>query len=110
MLVHHCGGDGEMQCRCSAVTQWPWVELCFDCWGVINNPQMRAAREQSKIAWMLSRRRMMQEFRGIAFYDSVDIVDAQLAFIHQEPTCWRFAFEKRDCSFDSPNSADKGSD
>src|SRR6266496_1577668 len=26
------------------------------------------------------------------------------------PICWRFAFEKRDCSFDSPNSADEGSD
>src|SRR5438874_4151834 len=71
---------------------------------------MPAARERTKVAWMLWRRRMMQELSGIAFYDSIDIVDAQLAFIDQEPTCWRFAFEKRDGSFDSPNSADKGSD
>src|SRR4030095_6445205 len=104
------GGNGEMQRRRSAVIQCLWVELCFDRWGVINNLQMRAACEQAQVAWMLWRRRMMQKLGGIAFYESIDIVDAQLAFIDQEPICWRFAFEKRDCSFNSPNSADEGSD
>src|SRR4030095_11089342 len=110
MLVHHRGGNGEMQRWRSTVVQWLWVELCFDRWGVINNSQLRAAREQTKVAWMLCRRRMMQKLDGIAFYDSIHIVDAQLAFVDQESICWRFAFEKRDCSFDSPNSADKRSD
>src|SRR4029077_5490035 len=87
-----------------------WVELCFDRRGVINNPQMRAARDQAKVAWMLWRRRMMQKLSGIAFYDPIDIVDAQLAFIDQEAIRWRFAFEKRNGSFNSPNSADEGSD
>src|SRR5438045_2522440 len=71
---------------------------------------MPSACEQPKVAWLLWCRRMMQKLRGIAFYDPVDIVDSQLALINQEPTCWRFAFEKCDGSFDSPNSADKGSD
>jgi len=94
----------------SAVVHWLWVELCFDRRGVVNNSQMRAARERAKVAWVLCRRRMMQKLGGIAFYDSIDIVDAQLAFVDQEPICRWFAFEKRDCSFDSPNSADEGSD
>src|SRR4029077_7826763 len=98
MLVHHRGGNGEMQCRRSAVIQRLWVELCFNRCGVINNPQMCAACEQTKVAWMLWRRRMMQKLGGIAPYDSIDVVDAQLAFIDQEPTCCRFAFEKRDGS------------
>src|ERR1700730_18486238 len=110
MLVHHRGGNGEMQCRRSAVIQWLWVELCVDRWGVINNPQMCATREETKVAWMLWCRRMMQKLRWIAFYDSIHIVRAQLAFIDQDPTGWRFAFEERDGSFDSPNSDDKGSD
>src|SRR5213076_2598923 len=110
MLVHHRGDNGEMQRRRSAVIQRLWVKLCFDRWGVINNFQMRAACEQTKVAWMLWRRRMMQKLRCIAFYDPIGIVDTQLAFIDQEPTCWRFAFEKRNGSFDSPNSADKRSD
>src|SRR5262249_46475853 len=110
MLVHHGGGNGEMQRRRSAVIRWLWVELCFERWGVINNSQLRTAREQAKLAWTLWRWGMMQKLGGIAFYNSIDIVDAQLAFIDQEPIRWWFAFEKRDCSFDSPNSADKGSD
>ena len=110
MLIHHRCGNGEMQRRRSAIIQWLWVELCVDRWGVINNPQMRAAREQAKVAWMLWRRRMMQKLSGIAFYDSIDIMDAQLAFVDQKPVRWRFAFEKCDRSFDSPNSADKRSD
>src|SRR5438067_1382876 len=85
------------------------AEICFDCWSVINDLQMPSACEQPKVAWLLWCRGMMQKLRGIAFYDPVDIVDSQLALINQEPTCWRFAFEKRDGSFDSPNSADKGS-
>src|SRR6266511_1873981 len=63
MLVHHRGCNGEMQRRRSAVIQWLWIELCFDRWGVINNPQMRTAREEAKVAWMLWRRRMMQKIR-----------------------------------------------
>src|SRR4029077_2270311 len=98
MLVHHRGGNGEMEGRRSPVIQRLWVELCFDRRGVINNPQMRAARDQAKVAWMLWRRRMMQKLSGIAFYDPIDIVDAQLAFIDQEAIRWRFAFEKRDGS------------
>ena len=110
MLVHHRGGNGEMQRRRSAVIQRLWVELSFDRRGVIDNLQMRAAREQAKVARMLRRWRMMQKLSGIAFYDPIDIVDAQLAFIDQEPIRWRFAFEKRDGSFDPPDSADERSD
>jgi hypothetical protein len=110
MLVHHRSGNGEMQRRRPAIIERLWIKFCFDRWGVINNPQMRAARERAKIAWMLWRRWMMQEFGWIALHDSIDIVDAQLAFVDQESICWWFAFEKRDCSFDSPNSADEGTD
>src|SRR5438093_13705182 len=66
---------------------------------------MRAAGEQSKIARTLWRRRMMQKFGWIAFHDSIDIVHTKLTLIDQEPVRRRVAFEKGDCSFDSPNSA-----
>src|SRR5213596_265515 len=66
---------------------------------------MRAAGEAAKIARTRRRRRMMQKFRGITFHDSIDVVHAKLALIDQKPIGWRFAVEKRDCSFDSPNSA-----
>src|ERR1043166_7272704 len=105
MLVHHRGGNGEMQRRHSAIVQWFWVELCLDRWSVINNPQMRTAREKTKIAWMLRGRGMMQKLGGITFHNSIDIVNSQLAFIDEEPIRWRFAFKKRDRPFDSPNSA-----
>src|SRR5437870_8769600 len=71
---------------------------------------MRAAGEQSKIARTLWRRGMMQKFCRITFHDSIDIVYAQLTLIDQEPVRWRVAFEKGDCSFVSPNSADERAD
>src|SRR6478672_2656054 len=71
---------------------------------------MRAAGEAAKIARMLWRRRMMQKFCRITFNDSIDIVHTKLALIDQKPIRWRFAFEKRDCSFDSQNSADERAD
>src|SRR6266567_8296112 len=71
---------------------------------------MRTAGEKAKIARTLRRRRMMQKFRGITFNDSINIVHTKLALIDQKPIGWRFAFEKRDCSFDSPNSADERTD
>src|SRR6478672_830342 len=71
---------------------------------------MRAAGEQSKIARAVRRRRMMQEFCRITLHDSIDIVHTKLALIDQKPIGWRFAFEKRDCSFDSQNSADERAD
>src|SRR6266496_4634324 len=71
---------------------------------------MRAACEHSKIARTLRRRRVMQKFGWIAFHDSIDIVHTKLTLIDQEPIGWRFAFEERDCSFDSPNPADERAD
>src|SRR6266487_5231743 len=71
---------------------------------------MRAAGEQSKIARVLWRRRMMQKFGWITFHDSIAIVHTKLALIDQKPIGWRFAFEDRDCSFDSQNSADERAD
>src|SRR5881296_2364266 len=71
---------------------------------------MRAAGEQSKIARTLWRRRMMQKFGRIPFYNSIDVVHTKLTLIDQEPVRWRVAFEKGDCSFDSPNSADERAD
>ncbi len=71
---------------------------------------MRAAGEKAKIARMLRRWRMMQEFSRITFHDSIDIVHTKLALIDQKPIGWRFAFKKRDCSFDSPNPADERAD
>ena len=52
---------------------------------------------------------MMQKLSGIAFHDSVDIVDPQLTFVKKKPIRWWFAFEKRDRSFDTPNSSDQRS-
>src|SRR5439155_6034898 len=71
---------------------------------------MRAAGEEPKIARTLWRRRMMQKFGWITFHDSIDIVHAKLALIDKEPVRWRIVFEDRDCSFDSPNSADERAD
>src|SRR5438034_9933567 len=71
---------------------------------------MRAAGEHSKIARTLRRRRVMQKFGRITFHDSIDIVHTKLTLIDQEPIGWRFAFEERDCSFDSPNPADERAD
>src|SRR5438552_18511305 len=71
---------------------------------------MRPAGQQAKVAWVLRRWRVMQEFRGIAFYDSINVVHAKLTLIDQKAIRWRFAFEERDCSFDSPNSADERAD
>src|SRR6059058_6422407 len=59
---------------------------------------------------MLWRRRMMQKFGGESFHNSIHIVHAKLALIDQEPISWRFAFEERHGSFDSPNSPNKRSD
>src|SRR5437870_12928526 len=71
---------------------------------------MRPAGQQAKVAWVLRRWRVMQEFRGIAFYDSINVVHAKLTLIDQKAVRWRFAFEERDCSFDSPNPADERAD
>src|SRR5438876_12092037 len=59
---------------------------------------------------MLWRRRMMQKFGGESFHNSIHVVHAKLALIDQEPISWRFAFEERHGSFDSPNSPNKRSD
>src|SRR5436305_15218064 len=58
---------------------------------------------------MLWRRRMMQKFGGESFHNSIHVVHAKLALIDQEPISWRFAFEERHGSFDSPNSPYKRS-
>src|ERR1044072_9539303 len=85
MLIHHRCGNGEMQRRRSTIIQWLWVELCVDRWRGINNRQICAARERPKVAWMLWGRRMMQKLGGIAFYDSIDIMNTQLTFVDQKP-------------------------
>src|SRR5258708_6386147 len=59
---------------------------------------------------MLWRRRMMQKFGGESLHNSIHIVHAKLALIDQEPISWRFAFEERHGSFNSPNSPNKRSD
>src|SRR5260370_15653416 len=110
MLIHHRGRNCEMQRRRATVAHGLWIQLSLDRRRVIDNLQMCTAGELPKIAWTLRRRRMMQEFRGIAFHDSINIVHAQLALVNKEPIRWRFAFEERDCSFDSPNPADERTD
>ena len=87
-----------------------WIQLPLDRRRVIDNLQMRSAGELPKVAWMLWRWRMMQEFSRIAFHDSINIVNAQLALVNKEPVRWRFAFEERDCPFDSPNPPDERAD
>src|SRR5438034_11232981 len=119
-LIHHCSRNCEMQRRPARrsfsgggrapFARRRWIELPLDRRRVIDNLQMRSAGELSKVAWMVWRWRMMQEFSRIAFHDSINIVNAQLAFVNQKPVRWRFAFEERDCPFDSPNPADERSD
>src|SRR5205823_6425566 len=109
-LVHHGGRDCKMQRGRTAVSERFRIQLPFNGCRVIDDLQARAGGEPADIAWMLWRWRMMQKFRGICFYDSVNIVDTQLALIGKQPIGGRFAFEKSDGSFDSPNSADKRSD
>src|SRR5882724_8389193 len=119
-LIHHRGCNREMQRRPArrsfsgggraTVAHGLWIQLSLDRRRVIDNLQMRTAGELPEITRMLRTRRMMQKFRGIAFHDPINIVHAKLAFIDEEPISWRFAFEKRDCPFVSPNSADKRPD
>src|SRR5882724_6218868 len=110
MLVHHRCGYGEVHCWPAAPAHWLWIQLALNRRCVIDNLQTRPAGQQPEVAWMLRRRRMMQEFRGVAFYDSVNVVDAQLVLVNKEPICRRVAFEQRDRPFDSPNSADQRAD
>src|SRR5881628_3845027 len=120
MLIHHCGRNREMQRRPARrsfsgggrapIVHGHWIQLPLDRRRVIDNLQMRSAGELPKIAWMLWRWRMMQEFSRIAFHDSINIVNAQLALVNKEPIRWRFAFEERDCPFDSPNPPDERAD
>src|SRR5438105_8318727 len=110
MLIHHRGCNCEMERRRSALARRLWIQLSLDRRCVIDNLQMRTAGELPKVAWMLRRWRMMQEFRGIAFHDSINIVHAQLALVNKEPVRWRLAFEERDRSFDSPNPPDERTD
>ena len=56
---------------------------------------------------MLWVRRMMQKFRGIAFNNSINIVDAELVLIDQQSIGRRLAFKKCDCPFDTKNPADE---
>src|SRR5438034_665566 len=109
-LVHHRGRNCKMDRGRTAISERFRIQLPFNGCCVIDDLQARAGSESAEIAWMLWRWRMMQKFRGIPFYDSVNIVDAQLALIGKQPIGGRFAFEKSDGSFDSPNSADKRSD
>src|SRR4029077_6936031 len=110
MLIHHRGGNREMQRWGSAIIQRLWIELSFDRWRVIDDLQTRPRRERAKVARVLRCWRMMQKFGGKSFHDPIHIVHAELAFIDEEPISWRFAFEERRGSFDSPNSPDKRSD
>src|SRR5260370_8512320 len=54
--------------------------------------------------------RMMQKFRGIAFYDPVHIMHAELMLIYQQTIRRPFAFEKSDGSRGSRERADERSD
>src|SRR5690348_16763707 len=110
MLIHHRSGNAEMKCRRAAILQRLWIELPFDRWRVIDNAQTRATRERPKLARPIGCRRMMQKLGGITFHDSIQIMDAQLVFVDHQSIRWGFAFEERNCSFDSPNSTDQRSD
>src|SRR5438046_7622527 len=109
-LVHHGGRNCKMQRGRTAVSERFRIQLPFNGRCVIDDLQTRAGRELAEIAWMLWRWGMMQKFRGICVYDSVNVVDAQLALIGKQPIGGRFAFEKSDGSLDSPNSAKQRSD
>ena len=90
MLVHHRGRNCEMQRRPARQLSelrslyGVRIQLPLDRRRVIDNLQMRAAGEQSKVARMLWRWRMMQEFSRITFHDSINIVHAKLAFDRPE--------------------------
>jgi len=110
MLVHHRGGDCEMQGRRSAVNSAALVKLSFDRRRVIDNTQTRATGERAKIARMLRRRRMIAKTRrGNPFTIPSTSWTRSWAFIDKEPISWRLAFEKRHGSFDSPNSPNERS-
>ena len=84
LLAHHRGGDFEMKRGQTAVVDRLWTELCFDGRGVIDDAQARPRRERPKVPRFLRRRRVMNELRGVTFDDSIRIMDAQLALIHQQ--------------------------
>ena len=109
-LVHHGGRNCKMQRGRTAVSKRFRIQLPFNGCRVIDDLQARAGGELAEIAWMLWRWGMMQKFRGICFYDSVNVMDTQLALIGKQPIGGRLAFEKSDGSFDSPNSANERSD
>src|SRR2546427_5750038 len=109
MLVHHRGRHREMQRGCAAISYWLRVQLPLDRRRVIDNLQTRAACEQAEVARVPGIRRMMQKFRGKSFYDSIDIVHAQLALIDKETIRWPLPFEERHGSFDSKNPTNERS-
>lgn len=106
-LIHHRRFDFEMQSRCAAVFQRPGIQFAFDCRGVIDNLQTRAARELAEISWTLRTWRMMQKFRRITFNNSIDIVDAELMLIDQQSIGRRLAFKNRDRPLDTKNPANE---
>src|SRR5206468_6296772 len=108
-LVHHGGRNCKMQRGRTAVSVRFRIQLPFNGCRVFECLQARAGGELAEIAWMLWRWGMMQKFRGICFYDSVNVMDTQLALISKQPIGGRLAAEESDGSFDSPNSANERS-
>src|SRR5207249_6622571 len=84
-LVHHRGRNCKMERGRTAISERFRIQLPFNGCCVIDDLQARAGGEPADIAWMLWRWRMMQKFRGICFYDSVNIMDTQLALIGKQP-------------------------
>src|SRR5436190_13504816 len=107
MLSHHRGGDGEMKRGNTARGYRFGIELCLDGRSVSDQAQMRTRGEQTKIPGFLRRRRAMNEFSWISFYDPIRVADTKLMLIDQQPVAGRITFEKGDCAFDSPNAANQ---
>ena len=58
---------------------------------------------------MLRSGRPMNEFGRVTFDDPIGVADAELMLIDEQTVARRFAFEKRDRSFDSPDASDERS-
>src|SRR5437764_15263368 len=96
-----------MKRRRAAFTKRSRIQFSFNGGHVIDDAQARAAREKTENARMVRRRRMMQELRRETFDHAVSIVDAQLTFIDKKTVGRRFALEKCNGAFDSPNPPDE---
>ena len=108
-LIHHRGGDSDVNSRQPALSQRLRMQLRVDGWRMPHDLKVRAAREQAEIAWPIRSGRPVHKIRGVSA-NSIEIEHAQLAFLRQQPIRRRLTLEQRHRPFDPKLPSDKRAD